>query len=58
MIALAMNRQAKISFINTKAFEFNYPVANNVAVAQQQLAAELAAVAAAAFTGRQEDRHD
>ncbi|NNL07253.1 MAG: NADH-quinone oxidoreductase subunit G, partial [Gammaproteobacteria bacterium] len=44
-----VHRQASISFINTRAFEFNYPLANNRAVAQQQLVAELAAVAAAAF---------
>ena len=45
----AVNRQAQISFINTRSFDFNFPVANDIAVAQQHLAHELAAVAAAAF---------
>lgn len=46
----AVTNKAQISFINAKEFEFNFPLANNIAVAQQQLAHELAAVAAAAFT--------
>jgi NADH-quinone oxidoreductase subunit G len=45
----AVNNNAQISFINTRTFEFNFPLANNIAVAQQQLLHELAAVAAAAF---------
>ena len=45
----AVNNDAQISFINAKTFEFNFPLANNIAVAQQQLLHELAAVAAAAF---------
>jgi NADH-quinone oxidoreductase subunit G len=44
-----VNNNAQISCINARAFEFNYPVAYNIAIAQQQLAHELAAVAAAAF---------
>ena len=44
-----VNNNAQISFINARAFEFNYPVANNIASAQQQLPHELAAIAAAAF---------
>ena len=45
----AVNNNAQISFINARTFEFNFPLANNIAVAQQQLLHELAAVAAAAF---------
>ena len=46
----AVSNQAQISCINTRSFEFNFPVANDIAIAQQQLAYELAAVAAAAFS--------
>ena len=45
----ALNKGAQISFINTRSFEFNLPVANNIAVTQQQLVHELAGVAAAVF---------
>jgi len=45
----AVNNDAQISFINTREYEFNYPVANNISVAQQELVAELSAVAAAAY---------
>jgi NADH-quinone oxidoreductase subunit G len=45
-----VNNNAQVSFINARAFECNYPVANNIAIAQQQLPHELAAIAAAAFT--------
>ena len=45
----AVNNNAQISFINPKEFDFNFPLANNIAVAQQQLTHELAAVAAAVF---------
>ncbi len=45
----AVNNKAQISFINAKKFEFNFPLANNIAVAQQQLPHELAAVAHAVF---------
>jgi NADH-quinone oxidoreductase subunit G len=45
----AVNKQAQISFINPRAFDSNFPVASNIAVAQQRLPQELAAVAAAAY---------
>jgi NADH-quinone oxidoreductase subunit G len=45
----AVNNNAQISFLNPRLYDFNYPVANNIAVAQQYLAAELAAIAAAVF---------
>jgi NADH-quinone oxidoreductase subunit G len=45
----AVNNKAQISFVNAKEFEFNFPLANNIAVAQQQLPHELAAIAAAVF---------
>ena len=45
----AVNNNAQISFVNTREYDFNYPLANNIAVAQQNLVAELAAIAAAAY---------
>jgi NADH-quinone oxidoreductase subunit G len=45
----AVSNNAQISFINVKEFKFNFPLANSIAVAQQQLTHELAAVAAAVF---------
>ena len=45
-----INNNAAISFVNARAFDYNFPVANNIAVAQQCIPAELAAIAAAAFT--------
>ena len=44
-----VNNDAKISFVNSRAYDFNYPVANNIVVAQQNMLAELAAIAAASF---------
>jgi len=44
-----VNNDAKISFINPRIYDFNYDVANNIAVAQQNMVAELAAVAAATY---------
>jgi len=44
----AVNNNAAISFVNPRVYEFNYPVASNIAVAQQQMVNELAAIAAAA----------
>ncbi|MBE9568373.1 MAG: NADH-quinone oxidoreductase subunit NuoG [Proteobacteria bacterium] len=44
-----VNNNAQISFINTREYEFNYPLANNIAVAQQDLVAELASVASAVY---------
>ncbi len=46
----AVNNNAQISFLNTREYDFNFPVANNIAVAQQNMVAELAAIAAAAFS--------
>jgi NADH-quinone oxidoreductase subunit G len=45
----AVNNNAQISFLNPRLYDFNYPVANNIAVAQQNMVAELAAIAAAVF---------
>ena len=45
----AMNNNAQISFVNPRAYEFNFPVASNIAVAQQKLVAELALITAAAY---------
>lgn len=44
-----VNNNAQVSFVNTRDYDFNYPVANNIAVAQQNLVAELAGVAGAAY---------
>ncbi|RLB61952.1 MAG: NADH-quinone oxidoreductase subunit G, partial [Deltaproteobacteria bacterium] len=44
-----VNNGAKVSFVNSRAYDFNYPVANNIVVAQQNMLAELAAIAAASF---------
>lgn len=44
-----VNNNAKISFINPRQYDFNYDVANNIFVAQQNMVAELAAVAAAVY---------
>jgi NADH-quinone oxidoreductase subunit G len=43
------NNGAHINFVNPRAFDFHFPVSSNIAVAQQQLSAELASIAAAAF---------
>ena len=45
----AVNNNAAISFVNPRAYEFNYPVASHIIVAQQQMVAELASIAAAAY---------
>jgi NADH-quinone oxidoreductase subunit G len=45
----AVNKQAQISFINPRSFDTNFPVANNISVAQQHWIDELAAVASAAY---------
>lgn len=45
----AINNEAKIHFLNTRSYESNYDVASYLAVAQQSLASELAAVAKAAY---------
>jgi len=45
----AINNNAQISFVNPREYDFNFPVANNIVVAQQNMVAELVSVAAAAF---------
>ena len=44
-----VNNEAQISFVNPRAYEFNFPVANNISVAQQHLVNELALIAAASY---------
>ena len=44
-----VNNNAQVSFINTRDYAYNFPLAENIAVAQQKLVHELAAVAAAVF---------
>ena len=44
-----VNNNAQVSFVNTREYDFNYPVANNISVAQQNLVAELAGIAAAVY---------
>jgi len=44
-----VNNNAQVSFVNSRAYDFNYPVANNIAVAQQNMLAELTAIAAASY---------
>jgi NADH-quinone oxidoreductase subunit G len=45
----AVNNNAQISFVNPRLYDSNFPVANNIAVAQQNMVTELAAIAAAAY---------
>jgi len=45
----AVNRGAQVSFLNNRLYDFNFPVANNIAVAPQNMVAELAAIASAVF---------
>ncbi|UCB55306.1 MAG: molybdopterin-dependent oxidoreductase, partial [Thiotrichales bacterium] len=44
-----VNNNARVSFINSRAYDCNYPVANSITVAQQHMLHELAGVAAAVF---------
>ncbi len=44
-----VNNNAQISFLNSRHYDFNYPVANNLVVAQQHMAAELAGITAAVY---------
>ena len=44
-----VNNNAQVSFVNTREYDFNYPVENNIVVAQQNLVAELAGIAAAVY---------
>ena len=43
----AVNNNAQISFLNPRLYDFNFPVANNISVAQQHMVAELAGITAA-----------
>jgi len=45
----AVNRGAQVSFLNNRLYDFNFPVANNIAVAPQNMVAELGAIAVAVF---------
>jgi NADH-quinone oxidoreductase subunit G len=45
----AVNHDAKIAFLNPRYYEFNFPVAQNLVVAQQSMVDELAAIAAAVY---------
>jgi NADH-quinone oxidoreductase subunit G len=45
----AVNNNAQVSFLNPRDYEHNFPVANNIAVAQQNMVTELAAITAAVF---------
>ena len=45
----ATNNNAQISFLNPREYDFNFPVASNIAVASQNMVSELAAITAAAF---------
>ncbi len=53
-----LNNAAHISFVNPRVYDFHFPVASNIAVAQQQLSAELALIAAAAFKASANDVPD
>jgi len=44
-----VKHNAQISFLNPREYDFNYPIANHLVVAQQNMVAELAAIAAAAY---------
>lgn len=44
-----VSNNAQISCVNPRAYEFNYPLTNNIAVAQQHMVSQLAAIAAAAY---------
>ena len=45
----AVNNNAQISFVNPREYDFNFPLANNISVAQQHMVVELAAIAAAVY---------
>jgi NADH-quinone oxidoreductase subunit G len=45
----AVNNNAQISFLNPRKYDFNFPLANNISVAQQHMVVELAAIAAAVY---------
>ena len=44
-----INNNANVSFVNPRHYDFNFDVANNISVAQQNMVAELAAIAAAVY---------
>ncbi len=45
----AVNNNAQISFVNAREYDFNFPLANNISVAQQHMVAELAGITAAVY---------
>jgi NADH-quinone oxidoreductase subunit G len=45
----AVNNNAQVSFVNPRLYDFNFPVAKNISVAQQNMVAELAGIAAAVY---------
>ncbi len=45
----AVSNNAQISFVNPRKYDFNFPLANNISVAQQHMVTELAAIAAAVY---------
>ena len=45
----AVNNNAQISFLNPRLYDFNFPLANNISVAQQHIVAELAGIAAEVY---------
>jgi NADH-quinone oxidoreductase subunit G len=45
----AVNNNAQISFVNPRKYDFNFPLANNISVAQQHMVAELASITAAVY---------
>ena len=45
----AVNNNAQISFVNPRQYDFNFPLANNISVAQQHMVAELAGIVAAVY---------
>ncbi len=45
----AVNNNAQISFVNPRKYDFNFPLANNICVAQQHMVAELAGITAAVY---------
>ena len=44
-----INKNAQIACVNPRTYEFNYPLTHNVAVAQQHMVSQLAAITAAAY---------
>ncbi len=45
----AVNNNAQISFLNPREYDFNFPLANNISVAQQHMVMELSGITAAVY---------